>query len=154
VAVLALWEEPAPPRSACGANPVLTVDDFSTVVVSGWDVACDVTAELTGVVVTGWLAAALTAVTAGAFDDIVTAFPGWLNGDEPVENDGDRPGAPPVGRVEGAEENVSAEYGADEPGCIDIEWNSPAGDFTASAVPDSPFRCTLAVSVCCSLPVV
>ena len=53
VAVLAWWEEPAPPRSACGANPVLTVDDFSTVVVSGWDVACDVTAELTGVVVTG-----------------------------------------------------------------------------------------------------
>ncbi len=75
-AVLFTWEGLDPPRSACGANPVLTVDDFSTVVVSGWDVAWDVTAELTGVVVTGWLATELTVVTAAAFTGAVAALTG------------------------------------------------------------------------------
>jgi hypothetical protein len=35
---LTAWEELEPPRSACGAKPVLAVDDLSTVVLSGCDV--------------------------------------------------------------------------------------------------------------------
>lgn len=46
-------EELDPPRSACGANPVLAVDDRSTVVVSGWEVGWDAAVEFTGVVATG-----------------------------------------------------------------------------------------------------
>jgi hypothetical protein len=75
-AVLVASEELDPPRSACGANPVLTVDDFSRVVVNGWDVAWDVPAELTGVVVTGWLATELIVVTAAAFAGAVAALTG------------------------------------------------------------------------------
>jgi hypothetical protein len=60
---LITWEELLP-RSACGAKPVLTVDDFSTVVLSGSDVTWDAAAGVTGVVVTGWLAAVLSVVTA------------------------------------------------------------------------------------------
>jgi len=55
---------------------VLTVDDFSTVVLSGWDVTWDVTAELTGVVVTGWLLTAPPVVTAAAFAEVVAVFTG------------------------------------------------------------------------------
>ncbi|MGH3780306.1 MAG: hypothetical protein ACRDRO_06665 [Pseudonocardiaceae bacterium] len=121
------WEELEPPRSACGANPVLTADDFSTVVVSGWDVAWDAPAELIGVVVTGWLETALTVVTAGAFAGVATTFTGWLSADGTDENDGDRPVDPVVAGPETPEENAPAEYGADELGCTDIEWCSPAG---------------------------
>jgi hypothetical protein len=49
----AAWEGLDPPRSACGANPVLTVDDRSTVVVSGWEAGWDAAVEFTGVVATG-----------------------------------------------------------------------------------------------------
>jgi hypothetical protein len=67
--VLTAWEELLP-RSACGAKPVLTVDDFSTVVLSGSDVTWDAAAGATGVVVTGWLAAVLSVLTA-AFAEAV-----------------------------------------------------------------------------------
>jgi hypothetical protein len=74
--------------------------------------------ELTGVVVTGWLVTALPVAAAGAFADVVTAFTGWFSAGE---NDGDRADDPLVDRPDGLEENVPAEYGADEPGCTDIE---------------------------------
>lgn len=71
---LITWEELLP-RSACGAKPVLTVDDFSTVVLSGSDVTWDAAAGVTGVVVTGWLAAALSVVTA-ALTEVVAVLTG------------------------------------------------------------------------------
>ncbi len=43
---------------------MLTVDDLSTVVLSGSDVTWDAAAGVTGVVVTGWLAAVLSVVAA------------------------------------------------------------------------------------------
>ncbi|MGH3853488.1 MAG: hypothetical protein ACRDR6_08310 [Pseudonocardiaceae bacterium] len=70
--VLVAWGELGPPRSARGVNPVLTVDECSTVVVSGWDVAWYVTAELTGVVVTGWLLTALLVVRTAMFVAVFT----------------------------------------------------------------------------------
>lgn len=113
------WEEFDPPRSACGAKPVLTVDDFSTIVLSGCDVAWEVAAEVTGVVVTGWPVTALPVVTAaGAFADVVTAFTGWFSAGE---NDADGPVDPLGERPEAPEEKAAAEYGADEPCCTDIE---------------------------------
>ena len=69
---LTAWEELLP-RSARGAKPVLTVDDFSTVVLSGSDVTWDAAAGVTGVVVTGWLAAALSVGTT-AFAEVVTVL--------------------------------------------------------------------------------
>ena len=69
---LIAWEELFP-RSACGAKPVLTVDDFSTVVLSGSDVTWDAAAGVTGVVVTGWLAAVFSVVTA-AFAGVVAVL--------------------------------------------------------------------------------
>lgn len=69
---LIAWEELLP-RSACGAKPVLTVDDFSTVVLSGSDVTWDAAAGVTGVVVTGWLAAVFSVVTA-AFAGVVAVL--------------------------------------------------------------------------------
>ena len=120
---LTAWEELEPPRSACGAKPVLAVDDLSTVVLSGCDVTWDVAAGVTGVVVTGWLLAVGPVVT-DAFGEFVAVLTGWLSAAEADENDGDRPGDPPVDRPEapdGPEENDPAEYGADEPGCTDIE---------------------------------
>jgi hypothetical protein len=53
-----------PPRSACGANPVLTVDDFSTVVLSDSDVTWGTAFGVAGVIATGWLAAVLSVGTA------------------------------------------------------------------------------------------
>lgn len=69
---LTAWEELLP-RSARGAKPVLTVDDFSTVVLSGSDVTWDAAAGVTGVVVTGWLAAVLSVGTT-AFAEVVTVL--------------------------------------------------------------------------------
>lgn len=154
-AVLVAWEELDPPRSACGASPVLTVDDFSRVVVNGWDVAWDVPAELTGVVVTGWLATGLTVVTAAAFAGAVAALTGWLSADEAAENDGDRPVDPVVARPETPEENAPAEYGADELGCTTIEWCSPGcpPEPTVLVVERAPC-CSPTLWACCSLPVV
>ncbi len=114
---LTAWDELLP-RSACGAKPVLTVDDFSTVVLSGSDVMWETAAGVTGVVVTGWLVTALPVVAAGTFADVVTAFTGWFSGGE---NDGDSPADPLGERPEAPEENVAAEYGADVAGCTDIE---------------------------------
>lgn len=144
---LAGWEEFELPRSACGAKPVLTADDFSTVVVSGWDVAWDVAAALTGVVVTGWLLTAPPVVTAAAFAEAVAVFTGWLSAVEADENGGDRAGDPPVDRPEGAEEDAPAEYGADEPDCTGNEWCSPAACLPALPVP------RVESGSCSSLPV-
>lgn len=69
---LTAWEELLP-RSAFGAKPVLTVDDFSTVVLSGSDVTWDAAAGVTGVVVTGWLAAVLS-VVAAAFAGVIAVL--------------------------------------------------------------------------------
>ncbi len=145
---LAGWEEFELPRSACGAKPVLTADDFSTVVVSGWDVAWDVAAALTGVVVTGWLLTAPPVVTAAAFAEV---FTGWLSAVEADENDGDKAGDPPVDRPE---EDAPAEYGADEPDCTGNEWCSPAACLPALAVlrVESGSCCGPAMWACCSLP--
>ncbi|MGH3671877.1 MAG: hypothetical protein ACRDSH_14800, partial [Pseudonocardiaceae bacterium] len=92
---------------ACGPNRVLPAEECSTVVVSGWDAAWEVAAELTGVVVTGWLATALPVVRAAALATPVPAFTGWLSEEE---NDGDRPLDPLAGRFAGPEENGPAEY--------------------------------------------
>lgn len=90
-------EELDPPRSACGANPVLTVDDRSTVVVSGWEVGWDAAAEFTGVVATGWLVTALAVLAAATFAGVAPVFTGWFSADE---NDGERPGEPLLGWLE------------------------------------------------------
>lgn len=127
---------------ACGLNPVLAVEECSTVVVSGWDAACGVAAELTGVVVTGWLATAPAAAKGAALGRLVAAPNGWLNEDE---NDGDRPLDPPAGRFAGLEENGPAEYGACEPGWTGIEWCSSA----CRAVPPSP-SCSAPMGERCS----
>ncbi len=111
--VPAAWEKVGPPRSACGANPVLTVDDRSTVVVSGWEVGWDAAAEFTGVVATGWLVTALVVLAAATFAGAVEALTGWFSGDE---NDGERLGEPLLGRLERPEEKAAAEYGAGAPG--------------------------------------
>ena len=60
---------------------MLTVDERSTVVVSGWDVAWSVAAEFTGVVAIGWLATALlvafvVVLTAATFAGVVAMFTG------------------------------------------------------------------------------
>jgi hypothetical protein len=110
--VPAAWEEADPPRSACGANPVLTVDDRSTVVVSGWEVGWDAAPEFTGVVATGWLVTELVVLAAAMFAGDVPAFTGWFS----AENDGERPGEPMVGRLERPEEKAAAEYGVGAPG--------------------------------------
>lgn len=102
-----------PPRSACGANPVLTVDDRSTVVVSGWEVGWEAAPEFTGVVATGWLLTALVVLAAAMFAGVVPAFTGWFSADE---YDGERPGEPLVGRLERPEEKAAAEYGVGAPG--------------------------------------
>jgi hypothetical protein len=106
------WEELDPPRSACGANPVLTVDDRSTVVVSGWEVGWDAAVEFTGVVATGWLVTALVVLAAAMFAGAVPAFTGWFSADE---NDGERPGELPLGTLE-RPEKAAAEYGVGAPG--------------------------------------
>ncbi|MGH3547019.1 MAG: hypothetical protein ACRDQU_02615 [Pseudonocardiaceae bacterium] len=155
-AVLVAWEELDPPRSACGANPVLTVDDFSTVVVSGCDVAWDVTAELTGVVVTGWLATELTVLTAAAFAGAVAALTGWLSADEADGNVGNRPVDPVAAMPDTPEENVPAEYGVDELGCTAIEWcgspDCPPAPTVLVVV--RALGCSPTVWACCPLPVV
>lgn len=108
------------PTSACGANPVPIVDEWATVVVSGCEVAGAFTAELIGVVVTGWLGTALPVVAAAAaFAGPAAAFTGSLSADP---KDGLRPADPLVARLEKPEETVPAEYGAAVPGCTEIEW--------------------------------
>ena len=109
----AAWEGLDPPRSACGANPVLTVDDRSTVVVSGWEAGWDAAVEFTGVVATGWLVTALVVLAAAMFAGAVAGFTGWFNADA---NDGERPGEPLLGRLERPEEKAAAEYGVGAPG--------------------------------------
>ena len=96
------------PRSVCGANPLPTIDECATVVVSGWEAAWDVTAELTGVVVTGWLGTALPVTTAAAFAGTVAVFTGSFNADA---NDGVSAAGPLVARPEKPGENGPAEYG-------------------------------------------
>lgn len=49
---------------------------------------------------TGWLAAAFSAVTAG-FAAVVAVLTAGFSADGADENDGDRPGDPPVNRPEG-----------------------------------------------------
>ena len=120
------------PRSACGANPLLAVDEWATVVVSGWDVASDFTAELTGVVLTGWLATTLLVVMNAAFAGAVAALTGSLSAGA---KDGAKPAGPLVaGFVKPAGplaaglakpgENAADENGAAAPGATNITWCS------------------------------
>jgi hypothetical protein len=107
------------PRSACGANPLLSVEECATVVVSGCAAAGDFTAELTGVVVTGWLGTALPVAAIAAFAGAVPALTGSLSAGV---NDGARPAGPLAARLEKPGENAGAEYGAVALCCPDITW--------------------------------
>lgn len=122
------------PRSAGGANPLLAVDEWATVVVSGCEAASDFTAELTGVVLTGWLATTLLVVMNAAFAGAVVALTGSLS---VGAKDGAKPAGPLVaGFVKPAGplaaglakpgENAADEYGAAAPGSADITWCSSA----------------------------
>lgn len=113
-------EELDAPTSAGGTNPVPRVDEWATVVVSGCEVTGAFTAELIGVVVTGWLATALREVAApAALAGPVAAFTCSLSVDP---KDGVRGAGPLVARLEKPEETAPAEYGAAAPGWADIEW--------------------------------
>jgi hypothetical protein len=107
------------------------------------------------VVVTGWLPTTLLVVTAAALAEVVAAFTGWLNAAEAAENDGDSPGEPLLVGPERPEENTPAEYGADEFGCTDSAWCSPAClPAPVAARVESGSCCVLTVPACCPLPAV
>ncbi|MFN2536387.1 MAG: hypothetical protein ABR528_14220 [Pseudonocardiaceae bacterium] len=116
-------EELELPRSACGANPLPTVDEWVTVVVKGCEVTWDFIAEFIGVVVTGWLGTALPVVMTAAFTGAVAAFTGSFS---VGAKDGARPAAPLVARLEKPGKPAAGEYGAAAPGSADITWCSAA----------------------------
>jgi hypothetical protein len=72
----ARWPVPGPLAAAGRATPRPIVEAGAMAAVSGWDVRCGVVAGLTGVVVTGWLAAELAMVGLAGLTGAASGFTG------------------------------------------------------------------------------